>query len=186
MSAPLSNRDTTVTVSVLVLSQFAARTIRPTAVITHTWHQPKIVGGLVVVAVDGTAGSTEALRWAFDEAVMRGGELEVIQAISPDASVTEISSRQSNVSEMLEDWRSDFPGLAVRIDVTRGDPTPLLIEASANAAVVVTVSANTAGLTPSSCSVDPHQLAIGADAVVLVPAENHSHDLHRDKVQLAV
>ena len=104
---------------------------------------------------------------------------------SPD-SATEISSQQSKVSKLLEDWRSDFPGLAVRIDVTRGDPTPLLIEASANAAVVVTVSAHTAGLTPSSCSVDPHRLAIGADAVVLVPAANHSDDLHRDTVQLAV
>ena len=42
---------------------------------------------LVVVAVDADTESTEALRWAFDEAVMRGGELEVIQAICPSRAL---------------------------------------------------------------------------------------------------
>ncbi len=70
-----------------------------------------------------TSRVDRALRWAFDEAVMRGGELEVIQVINPDASCTEMSSQQQHLSEMLADWRSDYPGLAVRIDVTRGDPT---------------------------------------------------------------
>jgi hypothetical protein len=114
--------------------------------------------GLVVVAVDAAAGSTAALRWAFDEAVMRGGELEVIQAISPEASDTETSSQQRRLSDLLADWRSDFPGLAVRIDVTRDDPARRLIEAS----------------------------VIGAGPVVLVHAAGHAHDPHRDKVLLAV
>ena len=92
-------------------------------------------GRLVVVAVE-EAGSTERLRWAFDEAVMRGGELEVIQVISPDMSYAEMFIQQRDLSETLADWRSDYPGLAVRVDVTRGDPTPLLIESPADAMVV--------------------------------------------------
>ena len=71
----------------------------------------------------------------------------------------EMSSQQRDLRELLADWRSDFPGLAVRIDVTRGDPTLLLIEASANAAVVVTGHLRTAGLPSSIVSVQTEIVA---------------------------
>jgi len=126
------------------------------------------------------------LRWAFDEAVLRGGELEVIQTINPDASITEMSNQQSNLSEMLTSWRSDFPRLAVRIDVTRGDPTQLLIEASAEAAVVVMKHPYTGDIPSSTFSLDPRLLAIGAGPAVLVPTTGHPHDRHHNRVLLAV
>jgi nucleotide-binding universal stress UspA family protein len=139
---------------------------------------------LVVVAVDADTESTEALRWAFDEAVMRGGELEVIQAICPVAPYDEMCRQQRLLSEMLADWRSDFPGLAVRIDVTRGDPTALLMEASAEAAVLVIAHPRTSGLLPSILSHDSSP-TIAAGPVVLVRTA-HSRDHGLDKVLLAV
>jgi hypothetical protein len=119
-----------------VWSDLAVPTNCPTAATPGPRHEPRIAGRLVVVAVE-EAASAEALRWAFDEAVMRGGELEVIQVIRPDASCAEMSSQQRDLSETLADWRSDYPGLAIRIDVTLGDPTLLLIASSADAESVV-------------------------------------------------
>ena len=155
----------------------------PTAVIPRAWHEPTDARSLVVVAVDGDAGSIEALRWAFEEAVMRGGELEVVQAISPVASDTEMSSQQRNLAETLTDWRSDDPGLAVRIDVTRGDPTQLLLQASADAAVLVLGHPHAEGL--ASRSRAARLVAISGCPIVLVPGVGHSNDRPREKVLVA-
>jgi nucleotide-binding universal stress UspA family protein len=166
-----------------VLDLLTARANCPTALIPRGWHEPTVARSVVVVAVDGDAGSIEALRWAFDEAVMRGGELEVVQAISPVASDTEMSSQQRNLAEMLADWRSDHPGLAVRIDVTRGDPTQLLIQASADGAVLVIGHPDTEGLASSSRAA--RLLAVSDCPLVLVPAAGHPNDRPHERVPVA-
>jgi hypothetical protein len=88
--------------------------------------------------------------------------------------MTRCAGKQRLLSEMLADWRSDFPGLAVRIDVTRGDPTALLMEASREAAVLVIAYPRTSGLLPSILSHDSSP-AIAAGPVVLVRTA-HSRD----------
>ena len=185
MPGPSSNSNVTVAVNVLDNAGLTHETCS-IAVIPHLCHESNIARGLVVVAVGDNVGSAEALRWAFEEAVMRGGELEVIQTFNPDASTIEMTSQQRNLRELLTDWRSDFPGLAVRIDVTRGDLTQLLIEASAEAAVVVTKHPYTGGIPSSTFSVDPRLLAIGASPAVIVPAAIHANDRHRNMVPLEV
>jgi nucleotide-binding universal stress UspA family protein len=140
----------------------------------------------VLVAVDGDLTSIEALRWAFDAAVTRGSQLEVIQAVSPDASLAEISGQQRDLAELLADWRSDFPGLAVRIDVTRDDPTQLLIDASAGAAVLVIGHPRTTGVASWSSSLAPRLMVISHCPLVVIAAAGRSNDRQREHLLTAV
>lgn len=145
---------------------------QPTAitVIPRAGRESTVARGPVVVAVHGGIASIDALRWAFDEAVMRGAELEVVQTVRPDAPFAEMSSPQRDLAALLTDWRSDCPGLVVRIDVTRTDPMPLLTSAAAEAAVLVIGQPATPGLGSWWLSLVPRLLASSGCPLVLVPA----------------
>jgi len=93
----------------------------------------------IVVGVDGSAASKEALRWAARQAALTRANLDVVIAWRPpvtygyavETSDADFEGRaretiDSLVSEVLG---SDVP-TSVRTSVTEGHPAPVLIEAA--------------------------------------------------------
>jgi nucleotide-binding universal stress UspA family protein len=110
------------------------------------------VAGVVLVGVDGSAGSSEALRWAVDEARMRAAKLRVVHALAFDYAVEaeEASSTWGDVrgffsplgvmreahraaQDMLErviaEIASDAEGVEIEGELVRGNPADVLVNA---------------------------------------------------------
>lgn len=99
---------------------------------------------LVVVGVDGSAHGDAALRWALDEAEIRGGEVTAVYAWQvPFVSIPGAFDRdelQKAAKEFLIDKLSSIapsPAVPLRPLVAEGDPAESLITAAADASVLV-------------------------------------------------
>ncbi|OHV36715.1 MULTISPECIES: universal stress protein [Pseudofrankia] len=102
----------------------------------------------IVVGIDGSEGSREALRWAMRESELHGAELLVLlawqlPAVGPylpamplDAGVWEESARQG-LSEALAAVFGDKVPDGVRAEVRPGPPASVLVEAGRDADLVV-------------------------------------------------
>ncbi|HUY47918.1 MAG TPA: universal stress protein [Streptosporangiaceae bacterium] len=101
----------------------------------------------IVVGVDGSAGSTEALRWAARQARLTGAALEAVIAwqypaffgwapVGPDdADIGKIAERA--LSDALNEvFGPDWPDW-VRTRVVEGYPAQALVNASAGAELLV-------------------------------------------------
>lgn len=109
----------------------------------------------VVVGIDGSRAAHRALRWAADEASLRGIELDVIHAWSvpamasswapvPQPGIVELERASHElVAETLADV--DLGGLVPRVAVTHGPPGPVLVDASRGADLVVVGSRGLGG-----------------------------------------
>jgi nucleotide-binding universal stress UspA family protein len=102
----------------------------------------------VVVGVDGSAGSWQALHWATAEARRRGGRLRVVAAYSPSWSLeqwpgmgerlgTELGRAEVTVAEMVAVARSTAPDLVVTGLSVNGPPVPVLMAAVTDGALLV-------------------------------------------------
>lgn len=106
--------------------------------------------GRIVVGVDGSRESERALRWAVDEARLRGSELELVQA-APRAgmldAVTSLSSRaeleegaEHLLERVLEEVvlpRLDTDDIVVHRTVRSGPAAEVLCEAARGADLLV-------------------------------------------------
>lgn len=121
--------------------------------------------GTIVVGVDGSAGSDAALRWALEEARLRGSELRVVHAYQPpQAGLGDIAAGPAGLagpavfsSEELERLRSaaesearalvegalqrvgagELDGLDIRIEALAGPAAQTLIELGRGAELLV-------------------------------------------------
>ena len=104
----------------------------------------------IVVGVDGSASALQAARWAGDEAAHRHLPVRVVHADAMPALSYGAGVRPPDgFSEVLEtqgrQWladaeaaiRSVHPGLEIHTDLTTGSPVTELLEASADARLVV-------------------------------------------------
>ena len=110
------------------------------------WQPP---GSRVVVGVDGSAGSTAALRFAAAEARLRGGELHVVHAWLDTVSgyggppwawpVTPLRERADEVLRVSVQtaWRDGSPGVQVRGETIEGVEWDVLTEVAAAADLLV-------------------------------------------------
>jgi nucleotide-binding universal stress UspA family protein len=103
--------------------------------------------GRVVVGIDGSQASLDALAWAARQADLTGARLEVLAAwewptsfgwavplpndFDPEAEV------QSTLDDAVGTVRGAYPALAIDARVVRGHPAPTLIEASKGADLLV-------------------------------------------------
>lgn len=101
----------------------------------------------VVVGVDGSPRSTEALHWALDEAIACGVPLEAVctwqaplrlglgkeEAASPDRAAEQLL--QAALSEAMSREERPLPDL--RTEVVEGHPAGVLVERSGDALLVV-------------------------------------------------
>lgn len=105
----------------------------------------------VVVGYDGSEHASIAVDWAASEAASRGVGLTLVAAttiplegmrfggsvLSPDAIDDLLARLQSATEARAEQARSAHPGLDVQVKVALGSPASVLVEASANAGLVV-------------------------------------------------
>jgi nucleotide-binding universal stress UspA family protein len=112
-----------------------------------------------VVGVDGSEDGRRALRWAVDEARVRGCTLEAVHAwqppflagypldpLAPDTGEVEAAAR-TVMERALEDAGVDAAGLARPAERTlrRARPAPALLEAAEGADLVVVGSRGAGG-----------------------------------------
>ena len=113
----------------------------------------------VVVGYDGSEHAGIAVDWAAAEAVSRGVPLTVSAAttvplegmrfggslLSPDAIDALLERLQAAAQTRAEETRQANPGLEVVVKVALGSPASVLIEASANADLIVVGSRGMGG-----------------------------------------
>lgn len=108
-----------------------------------------ILEGPVVVGVDGSPASTDAVSFAFDEAAMRRTPLRVVHArngiftstnglwsASPSESELEVGA-QLTISESIGGWAEKFPDVEVDHVVVNAHPVEVLHEESKTAQLLV-------------------------------------------------
>jgi nucleotide-binding universal stress UspA family protein len=123
---------------------------RPVAVVRE---QAPVAGGRVVVGVDGSARSLDALRWAADEARARSAELEVVHAWNlPMMSAPPVVSLFSDMGTLEEAGRATLDlaladpalkGVNTRSHLVAGGAAQALLGRAAGATLLV---AGTRGL----------------------------------------
>jgi len=128
--------------------QVAAHAHCPVVVV----HQqvPHAVGAPVVVGVDGSTASTNAIAYAFEQARSRGVGLTVVHAWWMDFIEGAQASanwtvdwqafgqeEQVLVAESITGWQETHPDVAVRRHSVRGRPIQALIRQSESACLVV-------------------------------------------------
>jgi nucleotide-binding universal stress UspA family protein len=119
------------------------------------------VGPRIVVGVDGSETSRHALRWAAQEARLRGGELHVVHSwdvASPGAGVGMTPGRRASaapegareaaqqlLADVLAEELGDDPPGHVRSSIGRGTAAGVLLEAAQGAAMLVVGSRGLGG-----------------------------------------
>jgi nucleotide-binding universal stress UspA family protein len=114
---------------------------------------------LIVVGVDGSEQSKAALRWALDEARLRGASLRVVHAwwaypaFVPGAPIiaTEWEELRESADEFVESFVAEVLGEPDDVEITavavHGTAAPALVEASQEADLLVVGSRGLGGFT---------------------------------------
>ncbi|WP_460492611.1 universal stress protein [Dactylosporangium cerinum] len=99
---------------------------------------------VVVVGVDGSSGSADAVAFAFDEARARGARLEAVYVweLPAPGNGTRPGPLQAAADRMLHEatapWQDKYPDVAVVHDTVRGDnPVRALNDAADGADLIV-------------------------------------------------
>jgi nucleotide-binding universal stress UspA family protein len=112
--------------------------------------------GEVVVGVDGSRSSKEALAWAAEEARLRGATLRLVHAWHVPATAymayavpLDAAALEKAASELLEEVARDVlgeqPDVPTVHEVVEGPPVEVIVEASKAAALVVVGSRGLGG-----------------------------------------
>jgi nucleotide-binding universal stress UspA family protein len=99
---------------------------------------------VVVVGVDGSTGSTDAVRWAAGYARMAGAELRAVASWRWPNYVTRIppgvdleADTRRTVQEVAAEIRAEFPEVPVSERVVEGPGGPALLSQAADATLLV-------------------------------------------------
>jgi len=103
--------------------------------------------GRIVVGVDGSNSSREALRWAAREAQQVGADLEVLMTwqnpypdmwIPSDPPGTDpLALTRSALGRVVEEVLGEHPAIAVQATAVSGPPARVLVEAAEGADLLV-------------------------------------------------
>jgi nucleotide-binding universal stress UspA family protein len=104
-------------------------------------------GGRIVVGLDGSPSSIDALSWAARQGELTAAGLEVVMCWEWPSSygwavpVPEDFDPESDIRRTLETplsaLRTAHPGVSIDARVVRGHPAPILVEASKGADLLV-------------------------------------------------
>jgi nucleotide-binding universal stress UspA family protein len=139
-----------------------------------------MAAGRIVVGVDGSPSSLEALRWALGQGRLAGSAIDVVSAWrTPSAyggyPVIAETDWQHNAEEVLDTALSQVPEAAdagVTRHVVRGHPVDVLLERAAGADILVVGSRGRGGFTGMLLgSVSQHLVAHAPCPVVVVRHE---------------
>lgn len=113
--------------------------------------------GYIVVGVDGSPSSRQALRWAAREAALRGAELRVVTAwaipwsvysgiaVPDDLGADLEGAAAEQAAEMIAELGPDAEGVQVTTIVREGDAAHVLLHASRGADLLVVGSRGLGG-----------------------------------------
>ncbi|HZV24908.1 MAG TPA: universal stress protein [Acidothermaceae bacterium] len=135
----------------------------------------------IVVGVDGSVGSRAAVGWAIDEATRRGAPVELVHSWRPMYRATHNAAGDSEAEMVARDhgaWllaaaagsvTSSAPQLVVTTRLIKGRPSAGLLEAAANAQLLVVGARGVGGYAGLSLgSVSLHVVAHSPSSVVVV------------------
>jgi nucleotide-binding universal stress UspA family protein len=101
-------------------------------------------GGLIVVGLDGSEGSRDALSWAADQARLTGSVVRAVATWRWPNYVTRIppgvdlqADTERTLHEMVEPVRAAYPDLTITEHVIQGPPGPSLLTQSEGATLLV-------------------------------------------------
>ncbi|HLI53683.1 MAG TPA: universal stress protein [Acidimicrobiales bacterium] len=112
---------------------------------------------LVVVGVDGSESSSAALRWAADEARLRGATLKVVEAwhipsvgygayvAIPEGFEDWAKEAAASLEEQLAEVLGDEPGVTVVREVVEGPAAKVILDAAEGAELLVVGSRGRGG-----------------------------------------
>lgn len=100
--------------------------------------------GVIVVGVDGSAASADALRWAARQAELTGAELRAVSSwrwpnyitVRPPG-IDLATDTERTLNEVVDAALAGFDGLTVTRHVIEGPPGPALLALSENAELLV-------------------------------------------------
>ncbi len=99
---------------------------------------------VIVVGVDGSEGSNDALRWAAGQAQLTGAALRAIASWRWPSYVTRVppgadpaGDTERTLHESVAPIRADFPDLDISEHVVQGPAGPSLLTHSENATLLV-------------------------------------------------
>jgi nucleotide-binding universal stress UspA family protein len=105
---------------------------------------PSTEGGVIVVGVDGSEGSHDALRWAVGQAELDGSVIRAVATwrwpnyitrVPPGVDLQADTTR--TLHEMVEPLRADHPDLDISVHVVQGPAGPSLLTQSEGATLLV-------------------------------------------------
>ncbi len=143
----------------------------------------------VVVGVDGSDAGRRALRWAFEEARLRGLRLRAIGVVQlhlvalsvpgyPYADETYINdlvaATRDEVAKEVALVGADFPGVEAEVEAVLGTPAETLVEASEAAELLVVGSRGRGGFSGLLLGSVSQQVVSHAHVPVLV-VRPHRH-----------
>jgi nucleotide-binding universal stress UspA family protein len=137
---------------------------------------------VITVGVDGSEGGAAALRWAAAEARLRGAKLRVVHAWNvptiayagsgflPSTSFEDDIGKaaQEGLSQWLETAKGDLEGLDVEHRVVEGHSAAVLVEAAADAELIVVGSRGLGGFSELLLGSVSHQVAQRAHCPVVI------------------
>jgi nucleotide-binding universal stress UspA family protein len=141
--------------------------------------------GRIVVGVDGSKASKDALAWAARQAQLTGARLQVIMTwhvptaaygapIPLPTDYDFISDSEHELAQVIHEVLGDHPGVDVSAVVLEGHPATRLIEASAGAELVVVGSRGHGAFTGMLLgSVSEHCVSHASCPVVVVRHSPH-------------
>jgi nucleotide-binding universal stress UspA family protein len=104
-------------------------------------------GGRIVVGIDGSPSSLDALSWAARQAELTTASVEVVMswewpssyswAVPVPANFDPEGDIRGTLEKVLSPLRAARPGLGIEARVVRGHPSPNLVEASKGADLLV-------------------------------------------------
>jgi nucleotide-binding universal stress UspA family protein len=148
----------------------------------------------IVVGVDGSEPSKDALRWAARQAELTGAELRVVMswelpaisywAVMPQEWDIEEATRQA-VEETVSETLGDSPAIQPSVVVVRGSAAPVLLAQARDADLLVVGSRGHGGFTGMLIgSVSEHCVSHAHCPVVVVRHPHHrSHEGHGEQEQ---
>jgi nucleotide-binding universal stress UspA family protein len=104
-------------------------------------------GHRIVVGVDGSPASVDAVEWAAHQAELTGADLEVLMtwewpesygwSLPVPSDYDPAADSENLLKRILEPVRNDHPNVTIHPTILEGHPAPLLVEASAGADMLV-------------------------------------------------
>lgn len=100
----------------------------------------------IVVGIDGSPASRNALEWAVRQAELTSASLEIVSSWEWPTSFgwslipegfDPASDLQKMIDELLTSVRADHPNVPVTAKIVEGHPAPVLINASKGASLLV-------------------------------------------------